>query len=223
MNPGLLTLLFLVLYSFDAEAEEPAVDYSCMTQTVRSKAQFTAEYKEYDVVLRNKCPGPVYWAMCIERIDPVTREIVEIHTPAGYVEADKVARVNLQLKKRPHDDYRNRFQQFYVQTDFAINDFPEAQCEAAACERANRERLAQFNDNEKAVKKSEQALAAQIEASCPTTGWAQDRETCVRQLREAAQEEIDRLRQTSATLRQSLEEIEPAHCRPHGGDLADSP
>ena len=104
-------------------------DFSCMSHKVWSKSHLSDQFREYDVVLQNNCPGPVYWSMCIERIDPYSTRILEAHTPNGYIEAEQKIRVNLQIKKATEAmDFRQRFQEFYVATDYAINPPARARC-----------------------------------------------------------------------------------------------
>src|SRR5210317_1946449 len=78
-------------------AEAAEVDFSCMSFSVRGKTPLTDQFKEYDVILTNRCPGPVYWTMCIERLDPVTHQNIETHNPSGLIKEEQKARVNLQM------------------------------------------------------------------------------------------------------------------------------
>jgi hypothetical protein len=100
LQPRLLAGLLLCLGLLPT-ARAAEVDLSCASHTALGKIQVAERYKEYDVVLHNRCPGPLYWSMCIERIDPQSHEIVEVHTPSGFLEAEQKSRVNLQLKKGP--------------------------------------------------------------------------------------------------------------------------
>ena len=94
---ALLTLSLLWL----ADGVAAEVDFSCMSMEVKGKRPLTDRYKEYDVMLQNRCPGPVYWTMCIERIDPVSHRIIETLNPSGVLEQEKDSRVNLQMKVAP--------------------------------------------------------------------------------------------------------------------------
>lgn len=198
------------------------VDFSCMDYTVRGKTPLTDRYKEYDVVLQNRCPGPVYWAMCIERVDPVTHEVIEVHTPTGYIEADNRARVNLQMKKGPERmAFRKRYQEFYVGIGYAIKSAARAACVAAQCapeQRALRERI---DANLKAWERAENALNAQLVSECPESGWdkSEEVEVCQANIREAAAEELEALAAIDAQLREELAAAGPEHCRIQGGDL----
>ena len=95
------TFLITLLVSLPVTASASEVDFSCVKEQVRSIIQVTDAQQEFDVVMRNECPGALYWSTCIERMDPWTHPVIETHTPSGYVEAEKRARVNLQMKATP--------------------------------------------------------------------------------------------------------------------------
>jgi hypothetical protein len=85
-----LTILFAVSVLVPVtllQAEE--VDFSCMNYLVKGKTQVSEHYKEFDIVLENRCPGTVYWSMCIERMDPWTNEIQVGLNPSGKIEMNK--------------------------------------------------------------------------------------------------------------------------------------
>ena len=198
------------------------VDFSCMSQTVLGKIQVAERYKEYDVVLKNSCPGPVYWAMCIERVEPLSHKVVEVHTPSGYLEAEKKSRVNLQMKKGPERmAFRKRFQEFYLSTAYAVDAAAGARCVAGGCEAERRDVRARFDANTKAWEQAEAALSARLTKECPQSGWGKTEqvETCEAGIREAAREELERLTQSDAELLKELQEAGPEDCRIHGGDL----
>ena len=204
-------------------AVEPSeVDFSCMKHFVRAKTLTTDRFKEYDVVLHNQCPGAVYWSMCIERINPWTRAIVESHTPTGYLEPEKKSRVNVQMKRGPDDQFRNRFQEFYVNVGFAIDTAAKSPCGARQCETHNGPAVKNIRANESAWKKAKETLAATLKSECPDSGWDKSqRENCEEEIREASQETMDTFERIDKELRQQLAEIEPENCRLHGGALAD--
>ena len=198
------------------------VDLSCASHSVLGKIQVAERYKEYDVVLHNSCPGPVYWAMCIERIDPQSHAIIEVHTPSGYLEAEQKSRVNLHMKKGPERmAFRKRFQEFYVSVGYAIDAAAVANCVASGCEAERRETRARFDANLKAWEQAEAALSARLTKECPQSGWGKTEqvETCEGGIREAAQEQLEKFAQTDTELRQELQNGGPERCRLHGGDL----
>ncbi len=201
-----------------AQAEE--VDFSCVREWVRPKTQLYESYKEYDVILHNQCPGAVYWKMCIERIDPWTREVVEVHTPAGYLDAEKKSRVNLQMKRGGGERFRNRFQEFYVSVGYGIRTAAQVDCAASRCESRNAGILKELRANEDAWARAEAALAERIERECPDSGWDSiDRDACSAEIREAAREELARYGQTDQELRDSVAAVIPEYCRVQGGHL----
>lgn len=199
-------------------------DFSCMSWTVRGKTQLTERYKEYDVVLTNRCPGPVYWTMCIERLDPYTHEIVETLSPAGYLEAEKSSRVNLQLRKGPEEmAFRRRFQEMYVNVGYAINDRAQARCVARQCEALRGELRQRIDANMRAWAQAEDSLNARLVSDCPESGWnaTDEAETCRAAIREAAAEELTAYAATDAALRSELTTTGPEHCAVQAGDLVE--
>lgn len=216
----LLALAGLASTPTPVPAEE--IDFSCMSHSVRGKTQLTDRYKEYDVVLRNACPGPVYWTMCIERLDPVSHRIVEVHTPSGYLEADKSARVNLQMKKGPDSmGFRKRFQSFYLSVGYAVNGAAQAPCTAKTCEAARGSLRERMDANLTAWARAQSTLEQTLAAECPETGWGrtEEVETCEAAILEAAQEELEAHAATDAALREELQATGPESCELHAGDL----
>jgi hypothetical protein len=198
------------------------VDLSCMSHQVRGKTQVSERYKEYDVVVTNACPGPVYWAMCIERLDPATHRILEAHMPTGYVEADQKIRVNLQMKKGPDSmDFRQRFQEFYVVAGYSIDSPARASCNAASCEAARRDLRRQIDANLQAWEAAEAAVESELAAECPASGWGKTEqlEQCTASIRDTAQPRLDELARNDASLREQLELAGPPGCQLHAGDL----
>jgi hypothetical protein len=198
------------------------VDFACMSHDVLGKIQVSERYKEYDVSVQNRCPGPVYWAMCIERLDPLRHSVIEVHTPVGYLEAEQKSRVNLQMKKGPEQmAFRKRFQEFYVNVAYAIDAAPAASCVAAGCEAERRELRAAADANVKGWAAAERVLSERLARECPQSGWGktEEVETCEAGIREAAREQLERFAQSDAELRKELQEGGPERCRLHGGDL----
>jgi hypothetical protein len=198
------------------------VDLSCMSHNVRGKTQVTERYKEYDVVVTNACPGPVYWAMCIERLDPVTHRILEAHTPNGYVDADQKIRVNLQMKRGPDSmDFRQRFQEFYVAAGYSIDPPAKARCIAAKCEATRRDLRRRIDANLQTWEAAEAALERELDAECPESGWGKTEEVeqCVAAIRTNAQPRLDELAQNDAALREELMLTGPSGCQLHAGEL----
>ena len=198
------------------------VDLSCMSYQVRGKTQVTERYKEYDVLVTNACPGPVYWAMCIERLDPVSHRILEAHTPTGYVDADQKIRVNLQMKRGPDSmDFRQRFQEFYAAVGYSIDPPAKARCIAANCEAARRDLRRQIDANLRDWEAAEAALARKLDAECPESGWGKTEqlEQCSAAIRANAQPRLDELARKDAALREELTLTGPPGCQLHAGEL----
>lgn len=219
------TKSFLIGLALIAVAGNPAasalaedVDFSCVREWVRPKTQLYEAFKEYDVILTNQCPGEVYWKMCIERIDPWSRKVVEVHTPAGYLEAEKKSRVNLQMKRGPDGQFHNRFQEFYVNVGYAIRTAAEVECVASRCESQNAGVLGELRANEEAWARTESELNERIERECPDTGWdSVDRDACAAEIRSAVRDQLVEYGQTDARLREQLSAVIPEYCRVQGG------
>ena len=198
------------------------VDLSCMSYEVRGKTQVSEKYKEYDVVVFNQCPGPVYWSMCIERLDPYSNRILEAHTPTGYVDADQKIRVNLQMKKGPDAmDFRQRFQEFYVAADFAIKPPARASCVARTCESARRDLRHQISANLQSWENAATALKRTLAAECPESGWGKTEEVeqCEAAILAEAQPRLDELERKDAELREQLSLTGPPGCQLYAGVL----
>lgn len=222
-NLGAAAVSCLLLLTGQVELRAAETDFSCMNHEVRGKIQVAERYKEYDVIVQNRCPGPVYWSMCIERMDPLTHKVLEVHTPSGYVEEDKKARVNLQMKKGPERmTFRHRYQEFYVNIGYAIDAVASAACVAKTCEAEQSELRGRLDANITAWEKAEKELAAQLARECPQSGWGktEEVETCEAGIREAAQAELQQYAATDAELRGQLQGESLERCRVHGGDLA---
>ncbi|MFC1689942.1 hypothetical protein ACFL07_09860, partial [Pseudomonadota bacterium] len=120
-----------------------------MKSKVWPKSHLSNRYRGFDVVLQNQCPGPVYWSMCIERIDSQSNKVWETLKPVGYVEAEKKARVNLQTKKNQgKSDFRKRYEEFYVNIGYSIDSAASAECLAATCEAKKSDLRAAIRANE---------------------------------------------------------------------------
>jgi hypothetical protein len=218
--PAVLTALLAAGSAPNALAED--VDLSCMSYSVLPKTQVSERYKEYDVVVLNECPGPVYWAMCIERLDPYSNRILEAHTPTGYTEAGQKVRVNLQMKKGPDAmDFQQRFQEFYASVDFSIDPSARAGCIARNCEAARRDLRRQIGANLQSWESAAVALDRKLAADCPESGWGKTEqvEQCEAAVRAEAQPRLDELAGKDAELREQLELTGPPGCRLYAGDL----
>ena len=212
--------LSLLLFMQFSAAEDADVDFSCMKQQVRPIIHVTDRYQEFDIVMRNWCPGAVYWAMCIERMDPWTYQVLENHTPTGYLEAEKKARVNLQMKTTPSaGNDRKKTQAFYVNIAFSTEGPTEAACMASKCEAAKKDLRAEVAKNDKAWRKARQALDAQAVEACPDNGW---NSAATRRCREdfiaGAADQLAVYERADKELAARLDEASPGNCATHGGN-----
>jgi hypothetical protein len=211
-----ILIAFVPLISAAAE-----VDFSCMKEQVRPIIQVTDQHQEFDVVIRNQCPGAAYWSVCIERMNPWTHEVVETHTPSGYVEAEKRARVNLQMKATPspYSD-ENRAQAFYVSHAYDISEPRRAACVASQCEARKKDLRAEASRNSRAWSRAKVELQETMEAECPDDGWSRsDADTCRRNIADGMAEQMAAYAATDAELREQLAAIDPETCTVHGGSI----
>lgn len=218
-----LALLFLVCCASAPAAE---VDLSCMSHSVLGKKPVTDRYKEYDVVLTNRCPGPVYWTMCIERLDPQSHKILEVHTPSGVVEEERKSRVNLQMKTGPDSmSFQKRYQEFYLNIGYAIQPPAKTSCAARQCESEISELRSQIDANQAVWQKAEANLSKQLASECPESGWGKTEEvdSCEAAIREALGPKIEKLAETDVQLREQLVNSGQGGCQLHGGDLFEKP
>jgi hypothetical protein len=219
---GFPAILTIILFSIPVPAALAGdVDFSCMSYKVWGKSHVSDRFREYDIVLQNRCPGDLYWSMCIERMDPWTNEVLETHTPTGYVEEDKKARVNLQLKRnKRQSQFRNRFQEFYVNFAYEIETPAKAACFARQCETKKRDLRAKLRANEAAWERADKSLAARVASECPDTGWdTESSEECEATLREAGRAEMEQFSRTDQELREKMNAIDPEHCQVWSGEL----
>jgi hypothetical protein len=218
---GYTTFLIALLVIPPAQATAEEVDFSCVKEEVRSIIQVTDAHQEFDVRMRNQCPGAVYWSTCIERMDPWTYRILETHTPGGYVEAGKRARVNLHLKNTPPAGGEladGRIQAIYVNYAYAIDGPPRATCVAGGCEAKKRDLRAKLTANDKAWLQARQSLVTRVESECPSSGWGNaDLDACRERVRAADEDDMQVFEDTDAALRAKLAEIDPENCTVYGG------
>ena len=217
--PALMaTVMFFVSFT-TVQASE--VDFSCMKVRVWGKGHVSDQYKNYDVVIQNQCQGAAYWAMCIERMNPRTNQVVETHNPTGYIEAEKKARVNLHLKRSQEEGrFHSRYQEFYVNVGYDIEGAASASCNANKCEAQKRDVRAEFRANESAWEKAEKRLTALVAEKCPDTGWeAATKEECEVTLRAAEESSMEQYIEADQLLKEKLAAVDPENCQVWSGEL----
>ena len=217
---GYITFFSLFLSAQFALAETPERGFSCMKEQVRPIIRVTDEHQEFDVVMRNQCPGAVYWATCIERLDPWNFKVLETHQPVGYVEAEKKSRVNLHMKGTagPAGEV-DRAQAFYLNVAYSINGPATVSCVAKDCEAKKKELRASVYSNEAAWRKARNAVQAKAESECPDNGWNRtDTETCRQAIVDAAAESMAGYQSVDADLKEKLAAVDSENCTVYGGD-----
>ena len=216
---GYTTFLTALLFSFPVLSSASEVDFSCMKEQVRTIIQVTDQHQEFDVVVRNECPGDVYWAMCIERLDPWTHKILETHNPTGYVQEGKKARVNLHMKNTPKGSLATgRIQEFYANIAYGVKGREMPSCNASACEAKKRDLRAMVSTNDAAWAKAENQLQARIAAECPDDGWGSEEvEGCSKNIRDANAEAMAVYSSKNEDLQARLQAVDPENCTVYGG------
>ena len=221
LNPCALfvSLVTILLIGTVTPLRAEDLDFSCMKHRVLDKTQVSRNYKEFDVILQNQCPGAAYWSMCIERMNPWTIEILETLTPAGQIAKDKKIRVNLRMKNLVDEpNSRQTYEEFYLNIEYAINSDIRADCVASDCESKKRELRAEVRANEKALQKAHKDLAAQIASKCPDSGWGgTEQANCETAVRQDSQAGLDLLEQQRKEIDENLAAVEPEKCQVYGG------
>lgn len=217
---GILTFLLAVSASPHVQAQSDDVDFSCMKVQVRPIIQVTDRHKEFDIVVRNRCPGDVYWKMCIERMDPWSHKVIEPLYPSGAVPAEKKARVNVQMKNTPdRSGEQARFQEFYVNVGYAINSPAQAPCIARSCEAKKTEIRKRIRANDDAWRKARNQAEARLANACPDNGWnTQETQQCREDAKQSAQEELAPFIEQDTALQAEMAAIDPVNCQLHGGE-----
>jgi hypothetical protein len=200
------------------QAEE--IDFSCVSYKVKTKTQVSEDYKEYDIALQNRCPGSVYWSMCIELMDPWTHEIQVPLTPSGELKVKQKSRVNLQMKTRlDKSRTREAFQEFYFSIGYAVKPHAKARCVASACESKKRSLRTEFRANDSAWQKVKNAQAARMSTECPQSSWDNTtQEACEAKIRESNQAAMNQFAQKEKELKKKLSAVDPDLCQVHAGD-----
>ena len=213
-----LAVIFVLSPVMPLQAEE--VDLSCMKHRVRSKIAVSDRFREFDVIIENRCPGPVYWSTCIERMDPWTNKKLETFTPSGQLQPENKTRVNLRMNRVTEDsDPRLVFEEFYFSVGLDLNPTLKAQCVAKVCESKKIELRTASRANKKARQKLVTAIEARIASECPQSGWGgKDQAECEEVIREASQAELDQLAQKQKELKDQLAAVDPEQCQVYGSD-----
>lgn len=210
-----LAVFFILNPGPVVQAEE--VDLSCMKHRVRTKIQVSNSFREFDVIVENRCPGPVYWSMCIERLDPSTQDILETLEPSGQVRVEKKTRVNLRMNRVTDEtDPVIVFEEFYLNVAYALNSNLQADCVAKTCEAKKRDLRKEFRANDKLLQNLHAELEAQISVECPQSGWAgNDQADCEADIRQSRRTELDELTAKKQDLENQLAAVEPENCQVH--------
>jgi len=213
-----MAVIFILNPLLPVQAEE--VDLSCMEHRVRAKIAVSNRFREFDVIVENHCPGPAYWSMCIERMDPQTSKILETFTPSGQVQKDKKTRVNLRMMRVSEEsDPVMEFEEFYLDIGYARQATLNAQCVANGCEAQKVDLRKAYRANRKARQKLETDLADRISTECPQSGWSgNDQAECEAEIREAAQAGLIGLVQEQTELETQLAAVDPENCHVYKGE-----
>ena len=215
----LASLTMICIFGPVTPLQAEDLDFSCMKQRAREKIQVSNSYKEFDVILENRCPGKVFWSMCIERINPWTIETLETLTPSGEVEKEKKTRVNLRMKEITDDSNSlQTFEEFYLNVEYARNSSLKAKCVASECEAKKRDLRAALRANDKAGEKANNTLAIRLSSECPDSGWGgAEQANCEARIRQGGQADLEQIALQDKELKEQLAAVEPERCQAHGG------
>jgi len=213
-----MAVAFILYPILTVQAEE--VDFSCMKHQVRAKIPVSNNFREFDIIVENRCPGAVYWSICLERMYPQSRKILETLSPSGQIFVEKKTRVNLRMNRvSDESDPQLVFEEFYLNVEFALDPSLNAQCVASDCEAKKRDLRTAFTANDKALHKLNTALAERISTECPKSGWSvNDQPECEAGIRQAVQAELDELTNTQNELETQLAAVDPEVCQVYTSD-----
>lgn len=196
-----------------------AQDFSCINMEVKSKAQVSSQHQEYDIIFTNNCPGAVYWAACVQTIDPWRYTVGTPLEPRGLVDDGKRTKVNVQMKRTPSpSDGRVAYQWFYVTPAYSLEPSVSAQCMAKACESMKSGLRGEWTRNDRAWQAALTRIEQQAVERCPKTAWDNtEQETCMDNVRAEHGEELAAFEATQQDIERQIGELEPVNCVTHGG------
>ena len=211
-------ILFLAIGLFTMQAAVAEdIDYSCIEETVKPKTRVTQNYQEFDLVLNNDCPGPVYWTMCIERMSPFNHRVLETLTPSGQLAKDKKTRVNLQMHQM--EDKANKlagYEEFYFTVTYGLDQGARPNCAALSCENAKKSVRSEIRSNLRSLQSAQDAADRKAAADCPKTGWSSgQQENCMAKVQKEAKEGLQVYQDRATELNEKLATIEPERCTVH--------
>ena len=206
--------VFCLIFLWITSASAAETDFTCIEENVLAKTMVTQRYREFDVTLKNDCPGPVNWTMCIEKMDPFTHRVTETLTPSGQIAKDKKFRINMQMQKQ--EDQKNKlsgYEEFYVNVVYDIDKALAPSCVARRCETEKRPVREQIRANLRQWQKAQDATSKKLSTECPKSGWSDaQREKCMTQIQKEAQPAIAEYEKKDRELKRQLAAIEPETC-----------
>ena len=217
MFAGSAVVTFCLSFSMMPSANAEETDFTCIEENVLAKTMVSERYREFDVTLKNDCPGPVNWTMCIEKMDPFTHRVTETLTPSGQIARDKKFRINMQMQKL--EDQQNKlsgYEEFYVNVVYDIHEGLAPSCVARRCETEKRPVREQIRANLRQWQKAKDATSQKLSTECPKSGWSDSqREKCMSQIQKEAQPTIAEYEKKDRELKRQLAGIEPETCTIH--------
>lgn len=194
-------------------------DFSCIEVEIKDKQQVSERYVEFDVIMKNTCPGAVHWAACVETLDPWSHKIYTPLTPTGLLDKDKRSKVNVQMKKVEIDGgARHAYQKFYVNTAFSLEPIGSAQCMARSCEAMKTELRGKVRANDRSLQSVLKTMEADITETCPKTSWSNEsQEACIEGVREKYQPQLLEHSNRLDQLESDLQAVDPVNCQVYGG------
>lgn len=216
MRAALKVLMFM-LVTGSTQAQE--TDFSCMSFDIKPKQQVSERYIEYDISVRNSCPGAVHWAACVQTVDPWSHKIYTPLEPTGMVDKDKRSKINVQMKKVevPAED-RYQYQKFYVNVAYSLEPGHGAQCMARSCEALKSEIRSEVRANDQKWQGLIRKVENETIEKCPKTNWnAESQEACISSVEESYVNELQAYQSKLKQLETQLENVDPVNCQVYGG------
>ena len=204
------------LAAVNVNAQE--TDFSCIHFDMVEKHQVVVEYLEYNLVFENNCPGAVYWAFCLETLDPWSNKLYTQLEPTGLLDEGKKAKVNIQMKQVFAPDGRDAYQKFYAARALGLEPGVKAQCKAKDCEAQKRALRTEVANNDRGWQALLNKMKADATATCPKTNWnAESQESCIAEVEARYEKDIQSFSLKHGELEAALADIDPVNCEVFGG------
>jgi len=187
-------------------------DFSCVQQELIQKQQVNQSYLEFDIRISNQCKRPVSWSICVEKINPWTRQIVGTIDPSGTVNPGDSPRINLLMNRQRNPvGPEMEYEKFYFNMAYADSPGTTAACVATECEREKGPLMIQLNEVNADLQKALQQRDQQVEKSC--RGGDVSDSSCEQKVTQIDKPYRDSLRSKVAEIQAQLDANTEPYCQ----------